>query len=52
VVFGLGGEIKNLGPLPFGDPLKNFFPETKKFFRKILGRGGEAPKIFSNIRFT
>ena len=24
-----GGEIINLGPLPFGGPLKNCFPETK-----------------------
>jgi hypothetical protein len=52
VVFGWGGsEIKNLGPLPFGGPLKIFFPETKKICRKILGRG-EVPKMFSNTRFT
>jgi hypothetical protein len=52
VVFGWGGsEIKNLGPLPFGGPLKKFFSETKEFFRKILGRR-EAPKNFSNTRFT
>jgi hypothetical protein len=51
VVFGWGGEIKNLGPLPFGGPLKKCFPETKKFCQKTLGRG-EVPKIFSNTRFN
>jgi hypothetical protein len=47
---GGGGEIKNLGPLPFGGPLRKFFSETKEFFRKVLGRG--RPQIFSNTRFT
>jgi hypothetical protein len=47
----LGGEIKNLGPLSFGGPLKKNFPETKDFFRKILGRG-RSQKFFLNTRFT
>jgi hypothetical protein len=53
-LFGGGGEIKNLGPLPFAPPPKFFFPETKKFFRKILatGEGGDVPKKFSNTKFT
>jgi hypothetical protein len=43
-----GGEIKYLGPLPFGGPS---FPETKKFLPENLGREGD-PKFFSNTRFT
>jgi hypothetical protein len=40
-----------LGPLPFGRPLKNFFPETKKILPENIGEG-EVPKMFSNTRFT
>ena len=49
---GGGGELKNLGTLPFGDPLK-IFSGKQNFFRKTTGGGGllfpktKRPKIFS-----
>jgi hypothetical protein len=49
--FWLGDEMKNLGPLQFGGPLKKFFQKPKNFSGKYWG-GGEAPKFFSNTRFT
>jgi hypothetical protein len=36
---GGGGELKNLGTLPFGDPLK-IFSGKQNFFRKTTGGGG------------
>jgi hypothetical protein len=49
VVFGLGGEIKNLGPLPFGGPLKNFFSRNQKMFQENTGEGGRPQKYFQTL---
>ena len=43
MVFGWGGEIKNLGHLPFGAPSKFFFQKPKNFSGKYWGGG---PQIF------
>jgi hypothetical protein len=54
-LFG-GGEIKKLGPLPFGPPPPNFFfSRNQKIFPQNIGdggRGGDVPKQFSNTKFT
>jgi hypothetical protein len=46
-----GGEIKNLGPSHLGATSKFFFQKPKNFSGKYWG-GEEAPKFFSNTRFT
>jgi hypothetical protein len=51
VVFGLGGEVKIWAPSHLGVPSKKIFQKPKNFSGKYWG-GEEAPKIFSNIRFT
>ena len=48
---GVGGELKNLGPLPFRAPLRK-----QNILQKMLATGGRrkqiGPEMFSNTSFT
>jgi hypothetical protein len=42
------GPKKIWAPSHLGPPPKKNFPETKKFFRKILGKGGRSQNVFEH----
>ena len=43
---GGGGEIKNLGPLPFGAP----FSRNQRIFPENTGEGGRPPNFFQTLQ--
>jgi hypothetical protein len=45
---GGGGEIKNLGPLPYGAPSKIFLQKPKNFAGKYWG-GRRSQKCFQTL---